>query len=504
VIEERNNLPTLPKGWVWEKLGQIAERLNPGFPSGKHNKENRGIPHMRPMNISAKGEIDFSDVKYVEVNDYDTLLNGDVLFNNTNSPELLGKTSYIKQNTNWAYSNHMTRIRLNHDYINSAWIAYWLHYLFLVGFFKMSCVHHVNQASINTSFLAEKVQIPVPPLPEQQRIVAKIEELFTRLDAGVEALKKIKTQIKRYRQAVLKYAFEGKLTAEWREKHKDELEPASVLLEKIKEEKKKTGNNKYRALPPVDISGQLIPSSWTWASTSEVCDSVRDGTHDTPQYIKNGIPLITSKNLKVNGLDFSSANNISIEDHKKIIIRSNVDSGDILFAMIGTIGNPIVVRKDREFSIKNVALFKKNESFLKPEYLMYWLKSSVFYQILENKKLLKGTTQKFIPLEHLRILPIPLSSRLEQAIIIEEIERRFSVADEIEKVIDQSLKQAERLRQSILKGAFEGKLVPQDPSDEPAEKFLERIKAERESREAEGNAQKKGKKKKDNAHGRHK
>lgn len=120
----------LPEGWVWTRVGEIAEKIKPGFPSGKHNKEKRGIPHLRPMNVSLKGYIDLSTLKFIEEKEYEPLLKGDVLFNNTNSPELLGKTSYIKQDTNWAYSNHMTRIRVYKNFINPAWLAWGLHYFF--------------------------------------------------------------------------------------------------------------------------------------------------------------------------------------------------------------------------------------------------------------------------------------------------------------------------------------------------------------------------------------
>jgi type I restriction enzyme S subunit len=171
-------LTELPNGWIWTKLEVLAEKINPGFPSGKHNKENRGIPHIRPMNISLKGEIDLAIVKYVETSNYEPLLKGYVLFNNTNSPEMLGKTTYLRQDTNWAYSNHMTRIRLFQQFLEPAWVAYYLHFLFLNGFFKMNCVHHVNQASINSGFLSKKIPIPLAPLTEQRRIVARIEELF--------------------------------------------------------------------------------------------------------------------------------------------------------------------------------------------------------------------------------------------------------------------------------------------------------------------------------------
>ena len=104
-------LPNLPKSWIWTSLGYLAEKINPGFPSGKWKRDfEQGIPHLRPMNINIKGDIVLSNLKYVRRKDYDALLKDDILFNNTNSPKLLGKTTYIKKDTNWAYSNHMTRI----------------------------------------------------------------------------------------------------------------------------------------------------------------------------------------------------------------------------------------------------------------------------------------------------------------------------------------------------------------------------------------------------------
>jgi type I restriction enzyme S subunit len=184
------------------------------------------------MNINIKGEIDFSVVKYVQTESYDTLLRGDILFNNTNSPELLGKTAYIKKDTNWAYSNHMTRIRINTSFLNSAWISYCLHNLFLRGFFKKSCAHHVNQASINSSFLSQKVPLPLPPLAEQQEIVRRVDALFKIADQIEARYQKARVYVDKLRQSILAKAFQGELVPQ-----DPADEPAAILLERIREER---------------------------------------------------------------------------------------------------------------------------------------------------------------------------------------------------------------------------------------------------------------------------
>jgi len=468
MMNRGNSFPQLPRRWIHARLGEVAEMINPGFPSGKHNKNGIGAPHLRPMNINIKGEIDLTDLKYVESKDHDYLLKGDVLFNNTNSPELLGKTAWIRQDTNWAYSNHMTRIRLNLNLLNPAWISYCLHNLFFSGFFRAHCVHHVNQASIGSSFLAEKVVIPLPPLPEQHRIVAKIEELFTRLDAGVEALKKVKAQLKAYHQAVLRDAFEGKLTAQWREAHKGETEPASVLLERIKEEGRKNVQGKVKELPPLDTSDlPRLPEGWVWTRLGEVTELVLGQSPPSSTYNENGngLPFYQGK------LEFGS---IYPTPRKWCTAPKKVaEKGDVLISVRAPVG-PTNICPDTSCIGRGLAAIH-GLAGLDTLFILYLMRAFE-YELLGKGT---GTTFDAITGDMLRNFVVPLPPLPEQPHIIEEIERRFSVADQIEKTVEQSLKQAERLRKSILKKAFEGKLVPQDPTDEPADKLLERIKAER-------------------------
>jgi type I restriction enzyme S subunit len=316
----------------------------------------------------------------------------------------------------------------------------------------------------------KKISIPVPATrAEQRRIVAEIEKQFTRLEAGVAALRRVQANLKRYRAAVLKAACEGQLvpteaelakTKNAKFEHGDEL-LARILArrkEVFEQEKARGGRRKYDEPSPIEPGAlPLTPDGWTLASAESVCSSVRDGTHDTPAYVQDGVPLITSKNLLPTGLDFDNVKLVSREDHIEIGKRSGVDRGDILFAMIGTIGNPVVVETDREFSIKNVGLFKANPDFILSRYLRYWFMSPPFTRWLEPKQ--RGTTQKFVPLGLLRALVVALPPLAEQTRIVAEVERRLSVVEELESVVTANLQRATRLRQSILQKAFTGGLV---------------------------------------------
>jgi type I restriction enzyme S subunit len=325
------------------------------------------------------------------------------------------------------------------------------------------------------------IEILLPPLAEQQRIVSKIEELFTKLDAGVDALKKAKEQIKRYRQAVLKYAFEGKLTEEWRKTNMDKLESASVLLERIKEERKKKLGKKYKELPPIDTSElPELPEGWMWVRLGEI---VNDIEITNPQKE----PEKEFMYLDINSIDNTRQKIVS---PKKYLgkaapsrARQIIKAGDILFSTVRTyLKNIAMVDKqyDGQIASTGFCVIRPN-NMISNKIVFFFVQSDFFLNPLTQIQ--RGTSYPAVRVSDVLSNYCPLPPLPEQHRIVEEIERRFSVADEVEKVIDNSLKQAERLRQSILKKAFEGKLVPQDPSDEPAEKLLERIKAEKENNE---------------------
>jgi restriction endonuclease S subunit len=178
-----------------------------------------------------------------------------------------------------------------------------------------------------------------------------------------------------------------------------------------------------------------IDPKWEMVELNSVCD-VRDGTHDSPKYQQeDGFPLITSKNVKDGKIDFTDVNLISKEDLDKINQRSKVDDGDIIMPMIGTIGNPVVVKKDRDFAIKNVALIKFfTDSKIDHIYLRFILDSEYFNQFYQSQA--SGSTQKFIPLGFIRSIKIPLPCIETQQQIVSRIEKEQELVNANKRLIE--------------------------------------------------------------------
>ena len=248
-------------------------------------------------------------------------------------------------------------------------------------------------------------------------------------------------------------------------------EPASALLARIREEKerlikeKKLKKEKPSAPITEDEIPFEIPSSWEWVRLSSFVD-VRDGTHDSPKYYPNGIPFVTSKNLKNGGIDFSSCTYISLSDHQKFSERSFVEDGDILYAMIGSIGNPVIVSKDREFSIKNVALFKRySKELTNIKYLFYYL----LYIQKDLKQIAAGGVQSFVGLSTFRQYPIPIPPLAEQQRIVAKLEELLPIVEQYGKAqteLDElNAALPSRLRLSVLNDAIQGKLIAQDKNE---------------------------------------
>jgi type I restriction enzyme S subunit len=299
------------------------------------------------------------------------------------------------------------------------------------------------QPNISQSII-KNLKIPLPPLPEQHRIVAKIEELFSSLDKGIESLKTAQAQLKVYRQAVLKWAFEGKLT---NPNVKDGELPEGWKIEELKEVTIKAKKVKVKEQEP------------------------------NKEFLYIDIGAIDNSTLK-------------IISHKKYQWKDApsraqqiMEFGDTLFSTVRTyLRNITYVDKEiyhNQICSSGFTVIRANKTKVEPKYLFFYSTFQGFINLLN--KLQTGTSYPAVRDEDVFSQPIKYPvSLIEQQCIVSEIESRLSVCDKIEESIATALQQAEALRQSILKKAFEGKLVPQDPNDEPATVLLERIKAEKE------------------------
>lgn len=302
-----------------------------------------------------------------------------------------------------------------------------------------------------------KIRVSIPPIPEQERIVARIEELFSQLDAGVETLKKTKAQLAVYRQAVLKEAFEGRLTEEWRKSNGT----ARQGLVRLAREKRDIALAR-RKLKPLkyewkdDVILPSIPHEWEYTQIGDIAWSIKDGPHYSPEYSEEGIPFITGGNVRPAGVDFQSAKRISLDLHKEFCKRCCPEKGDMLYTKGGTTGIARVNTYDQEFSVwVHVAVIKFVDSVL-PEYFQHVLNSPLCYQ--QSQKYTHGVGNQDLGLTRMINIIFPICSIEEQKQIVANLESRLSVCDSIEQTVDAALQQAEAMRQSILKDAFEGRL----------------------------------------------
>jgi type I restriction enzyme S subunit len=458
------DLDALPASWEKGYVGDFSLEIQPGFASGKHNKEGLGIPHIRPFNIDRLGKLELSEIKSVAPDaDRKRLHSGDVLFNNTNSPELIGKTSVIATAGDWGFSNHMTRVAFS-DAVSPKFAAYQLHYLWMRGYFLHNCVKHVNQASVSSTTLARAVPFVKPPRPQQDSIVAEIEKQFSRLDEAVASLKRIKANLKRYKATVLKAAVEGKLTEDWRKEHPD-VEPASKLLERILAERraKWKGKGKYKE-PTEPDTDKLppLPEKWCWLCIDTIAFVTKLAGFEYTKYVKydqdGDLAVLKAENAGRNGFkrtEFSRVKSSTVSH----LTRSRLQPGDILMVFVGAgTGNVARVPEDQEYFLgPNIAMIRVMSKVVSPAYLELFLRSP-----LGNTLALafaKAVAQPSLSMGTIRKIPVSLSCFIEQKFIVTEVERRLSVIEELEAAVQANLTRADRLRQSILTHAFEGKLI---------------------------------------------
>ena len=336
--------------------------------------------------------------------------------------------------------------------------------------------------------------IPLPPLAEQRRIVEEIEKQFTRLDAAVEALRTAQAKLKRYRASVLNAAVTGRLVpteAALARAEGREYEDASVLLERIARERRAQEQAKPRrkrlALAPVDTSAlPELPEGWAWGSLDQLAAMLRNGYSQRP-HGTTGTAILRISAVRPMTVDLED---IRWVDDASKLAGFLIDSGDLLFtryngnpSLVGVCGVVPSLKQNTLHPDKLIRVKLINIGTL-PEFVGIVANVGYSRKFLQNR--IRTTAgQSGIAGTDLKPMPIPVPPLAEQHRIAAEVDRRLSVVRQAEAAVEANLKRAERLRQAVLKRAFEGRLVPQDPDDEPASVLLERIRTEKAAAERE-------------------
>lgn len=429
MIEENR----MPKNWVEKYLGEVCEILD-GFRKPVNAREraqrisNKDQKNLYPY-FGATGQVGFID---------DFLLEGEfILLGEDGAPFLdpCKDKAYIVNGRFWV-NNHAHILKA---YISNKFICHYLNQIDYSNYVTGTTRLKLNQSSL------KQIRLPVPPFAEQKRIVAKIEELFSEIDKGIENLLKAQELFKAYRQSLLKNAFEGKLTEKWRKDNDIE----NWRIEKLEKLTTKVGSG---ATPR--------------------------GGRDV--YKQEGIPLIRSMNVHFSG--FSKDGLAFIDElQAKSLDNASVKKGDVLLNITGaSIGRVSKAPQEMEGARVNqhVCIIRCSPNILNHTFLQYFLSSpDIQYKIfLENY----GVTRQALTKSQILELRIPVPVLEEQELIANQLLQTFSNLTSIEERCITQAELLSQLRQSILKKAFSGELVSQDANDEPATVLLERIKAEKE------------------------
>jgi type I restriction enzyme S subunit len=408
------------KGWEIKKLGEVCDLQNGFAFKSRDYIDFSNTMNFRMSQIRPDGRIDLDNNPKYLPNDYAVkykeylLKEGDVVIAMTDmatETKILGIPAIVpKDLRNWLLNQRVGKLfNINKSKINITFLKYILGSETINEYYK-SLGRGGLQINIGKQDILN-VEIPIPLLSEQKHIVEILDATFAAIDKAKVNVEKNLQNAKELFESYLQNVFANK-GEDWEEKRL------------------------------ADIT------------------EVKDGTHDSPQYIKEGIPFVTQKNIRQEGLSFADTKFINDDDHKKFYKRSNVAYGDILISMIGANrGMAAIVDDKRIFSIKNVGLIKSNDKINK-HFLLYYLKSPVAMQYVMYMS--NGGAQEFVGLTSLRSFPIPYPKLNEQNFIVEKLDILSNETKKLEAIYQQKLNDLEELKKSILQKAFSGELTAKE------------------------------------------
>jgi len=494
----------LPKGWESARLGDVCEPSQYGYTAKAGQSGN--IHFLRTTDITS-GPIDWDSVPFCDI-DNETrekylLHDGDVVISRAGS---IGFSCLIRQPRPSVFASYLIRFRpiINADYFK--------YFLLTPNYWNAISEQSLGIAvqNVNASNLSE-IDVPIAPAAEQTRIVAKLEELLSDLDAGVAELKAAQKKLAQYRQSLLKAAVEGALTAEWRAAQKvgagdTAPETGAQLLERILTERRARWEARQLAkfaeqgkTPPKDWQKKYpepvrpdtrdlpaLPEGWVWASLDmlgEIASGVAKGTKRNADVQVREVPYLRVANVQRGFLDLSEVKTILATERD--ITELTLRAGDVLFNEGGDrdkLGRGWVWRDEVANCIHQNHVFRMRPYLpeVLPELISHH--GNTFGKTWFQNAGKQTTNLASINMTMLRMFPVPLGPASEQRELLNQLELQIENLNRQEQAVELGLKQSAAQRKNILKAAFSGQLVPQDPNDEPASMLLERIRAERAER----------------------
>lgn len=428
----------LPSGWI---IASLRELVIP-----KKGKKPNSL-----INTLAKGYVPYLDIYAIEKGTPRQF--ADVLSSRlANEGDLFvvwdgARSGWVGTGTSGAIGS--TIMGLTPKLLNPEYLRYYL----------ASQFHAINTNTRGTGIphvdpdVFWNIQVPVAPANEQRRLVAKLDDVFSKTRDCVERLERTPSILKRFRQSALAAACSGRLTADWRSHNSND----GVELR----------------LRPFD-NLPVIPDSWNWSRVGSICKKIVDCPHSTPKWTDVGKLCVRTKNFRPGFLDLSAVRYVSDETFIQRIERLRPQSGDVLYSREGGIlGIACQIPTNVELCLgQRMMLFRTGDTY-SSAFLMHWLNSP--YILERVRELTSGSASPHLNVKDIKAFPAPLPPKAEQEEIVRRVESLFTLADQLEARYKKGKAYVDKLTQSILAKAFRGELVPQDPNDEPAEELLRKF-----------------------------
>ena len=480
-LPDISKLPPLPDRWCWGTWSQISNWVTYGFTRPMPHV-NEGIPIITAKGVKG-GRLDLDGAHlttreaYDKLSDKDRPQPGDILITKDGT---IGRAAIVEAMSEFCINQSVAVIWLRSSPMDRkfllAVIESELTQKPIIEKARGVAIQHLSITDFG------KLALPIPPLLEQRRIVAEIEKQFTRLDAGVAALKRVQANLKRYRAAVLKAACEGKLvpteaelrrTADYADIADKKMrlsaksavkspsfETGEQLLQRILTERRESwqGRGQYKEPePPADASRGRLPEGWAWATFEQLSERVTVGFVGSMkhEYVDCGVPFLRGQNVRENRFDPEGLLFVSNDFHQQLS-KSALRPGDLAVVRSGSVGVTCVIPDSLpESNCSDLVLIQRPLGFIS-QYGAYYMNSLAKRYVAAGKV---GVALTHFNTKSVAALAIPLPPLAEQTRIVAEVERRLSVVDELETVVSANLQRAARLRQSILQKAFTGELV---------------------------------------------